>query len=968
MKNKFLYRALCLFLSGTMLASVGCKDYDDDIQDLNNRVDKAVASITELRGLIEAGSVITSVEKTDSGVTVKLSDGSSYTLTNGEKGQDAVVWTIGDDGYWYKDNAKTDYKAIGVDGAKGDKGDKGDQGDKGEPGDKGEAGNDGENGNDGEDGIYYVPNTKTGLFDIYKGGEFVEESDISWTLSAGVTAVLEGNTLRLKNVSGTDNDVVITLGAQLGSVAFVPEVMSSTVAYPTTTDKFYHVATYVSEDKFSADRTFVPQNGWDKSNEVAMVYRLNPTDAYVNGAKAVFVNRDVTTRAAAFNDESDLLNIVDGSFVFGEAGDVTLKATVNPRAMSNDINIAALQIWAGQNPVTSDYIHIATEAISPVIANTKKTQSGNTASEFYNRHKSIKGGETDAFVKEFAGAVEATAAHFAFKYDGSIDLKPLAALYTNNVKKYMTEIGFTGISYEFSKPAEYKAADDKKTNQQAYITLEDGVVSVNSEYGTSAIGRTPVVRVDAFMTANNGAKVLVASAYIKLSISRNDPSIDDKEANSIKISDALNVSYRDIAYAQGDADMLIADMPWERISKEVYDVEGLTSTDFWNYYGGATKTYNVKVSVSGAKKNDVLIDQNVAAGNAFDTKASGVRVQVKLNNDAQTTSHVKVSVDDNVLTDHTYGDGGAKYKVEITVLSNDKKVHGDFVLTQEFTVTDNCPHYTFNPLYHATRDSAYGSIAGVTNDDLIVVKGQVDATLNSWVMSSVVSEHFINKNGVNIFGYCANDTEVRKVKSIGFAWVENPVKGVTPATAQTADFEVALDGAMTGEYLVKAMRLTQNLTNGEKCSYDYDIIFVNPFVAGNAEALKIYGNGIGAQTIDVKPEVRVIDNDSDAIYTYDAATKSLVLSSKATGDYKVVAANVSVAYAFDKEAGDYKTVMDNLSKGSTLDVDASTGVVTWNNEGATLMQNYNLTVMATVTFEDLSVVECRIPVTLSATK
>ena len=641
---------------------------------------------------------------------------------------------------------------------------------------------------------------------------------------------------------------------------------------------------------------------------------------------------------------------------------------MNPRALSKDINIAALQIWAGQNPVTSDYIHIATEAINPVLANAKQTVSGSTAVEFYNRTKSVKSGETDAFVKEFAGNVDATAAHFGFKYDGSIDLKPLAGLYTNNVKKYLTEIGFTGMSYEFVKPAEYKADDDKKTNQQAYISLEDGVVSVNSEYNTSAIGRTPVVRADAYMTSNTGAKVLVASAYIKLSIDRNDPSAEDKAANQIKISEALNVSYRDIAYEQGAADMKIADMPWERISKEVYDIEGLTSADFWNHYGGANKTYNVKVSVSGAAKSDVLIDQNVTSGNAFDTKASGVRVQVNLNDDAQTTSHVKVSVDDNILTDHTYGNGGAKYKVEVTVLSNDKKSHGDFILTQEFTVTDDCPHYTFNPLYHATKNSAYGQIAGVKNDDIIVVKGQVDAALNSWVMSSVVSEHFINKNNVNIFGYCANDADVPKVASIGFAWVENPVEDVTPTTAQTADFEVALDGAMTSEYLVKAMRLTQNLVNGEKCSYDYDIVFVNPFVAGSSNALKIYGNGIGAQTVDVEPEVRVIDKDNDAIYTYDAATRSLVLSDKATGDYKVVAANVSVAYAFDEEAGDYKTVMDNLSKGSTLDVDASTGVVTWNNEGATLMRNYNLTVIATVTFDDLSVVECEIPVTLSATK
>ena len=41
-------------------------------------------------------------------------------------------------------------------------------------------------------------------------------------------------------------------------------------------------------------------------------------------------------------------------------------------------------------------------------------------------------------------------------------------------------------------------------------------------------------------------------------------------------------------------------------------------------------------------------------------------------------------------------------------------------------------------------------------------------------------------------------------------------------------------------------------------------------------------------------------------------------------------------------------------------------VVTWQNEGATLAQDYVVTVVATVTFENLSVVECRIPVTVSA--
>ena len=40
MKRQFLGRLLSLFLVGTVVAGVGCKDYDDDITSLNNRIDE----------------------------------------------------------------------------------------------------------------------------------------------------------------------------------------------------------------------------------------------------------------------------------------------------------------------------------------------------------------------------------------------------------------------------------------------------------------------------------------------------------------------------------------------------------------------------------------------------------------------------------------------------------------------------------------------------------------------------------------------------------------------------------------------------------------------------------------------------------------------------------------------------------------------------------------------------------------
>lgn len=63
-----------------------------------------------------------------------MSNGKDYTITNGKDGakgeagaagapgtpgKDADVWKIGDDGYWYKNDTKQEWKAVGTNGAAG---------------------------------------------------------------------------------------------------------------------------------------------------------------------------------------------------------------------------------------------------------------------------------------------------------------------------------------------------------------------------------------------------------------------------------------------------------------------------------------------------------------------------------------------------------------------------------------------------------------------------------------------------------------------------------------------------------------------------------------------------------------------------------------------------------------------------------------------------------------------------------
>ena len=300
---------------------------------------------------------------------------------------------------------------------------------------------------------------------------------------------------------------------------------------------------------------------------------------------------------------------------------------------------------------------------------------------------------------------------------------------------------------------------------------------------------------------------------------------------------------------------------------------------------------------------------------------------------------------------------GAKYSVKIIIPSNDNS-HGDIKLEQIFYVKEECVPYVYNPLYY---NETYKSLAdGKTYNDCIVIKGQ--NTSGHWEMSSVVSEHFANMEGENIFEYY---NKVNNVNALQFQWASG-ITGVTPdpLTSFNTDETVKLTEAMTKRDDVKNMTYKVTLVNDETCNFNYNIVFVNPFVAGTTNGISIYGNGIGENTGATMPQVVVKDNEGSNIYSYNNTSKTLVLSSKATDTYKLTNDIVSVEYAFVENAA-WTELTSNMSKDSKLEVNDVTGVVTWKNQGSTLVKDYNLTVTAKVTFKDLSVVTCNIPVKLA---
>ncbi len=343
MNKKFLsallFGALMVTSTGTF---VSCKDYDDDIEDLRTQINANAKAIEKINSLITGGSVISKVDKSNNGVTVTLSNGDSFELKNGEDGDPATVWTIGEDGYWYKDDVKTDYKAVGTNG------------NQGAP---------------GTNGAFYRPNVETGFFDYVtidaEGKETVKATDITWKSNDGsiTAAVTEGDVI-LSGVKGLpDGKVVIPRNNLLRSLVFVPEIYVEGIpGMP-----YYNVAyaqKKINDKKDSKNELFSNVDtkkdyNVELNKGIIAQYHVNPTNANATDLqKLALATRNVpyiTARSENFEATATYKSFADGILTVGiELGDGI--SSWLDQSKNDSIPVAALQvIREGKDTITSDY-------------------------------------------------------------------------------------------------------------------------------------------------------------------------------------------------------------------------------------------------------------------------------------------------------------------------------------------------------------------------------------------------------------------------------------------------------------------------------------------------------------------------------------------------------------------------------------------------------------------------------------
>ena len=962
MKKTFKLFAACA-LAGAALAYTGCtKDIAEDIKGLDDRLTAVENSVKELQSQIKAGAVITDVTSTTNGVKVTLSNGESFELTNGKDGANGTngtngqdgkpgsVITIGENGNWYIDGKDT-----------------------GKPS-RGENGKDGVNGTNGADGkdanqVYYKPGSNGCWIKVTvtPDGKVTEEQTTESFLPEGtITAVWENGALTLYGVenSPSGKPVVIDLAVKMTSLAFIPEVTSTAVPYATTKDEFYHVLNYISEDQYNATTyAFKPQK-MDASNSIKLPYRINPSNAYVDEATSwSFINRSVKTRAAADKKDLVCLDVYEENAVAIAKGTVTADVRYNVSAKSADNDIIALQAWADDAAITSDYIYVKSTAIDAKLANKEVTDLTHTLKEFANRTEAIveSNKENDAFVKQYLSLSAPVDFKVVYNDPKGLDLSTKVGLYSVAKGTYLTNLDFKDIKYEFSMPAEYKANDAQKTNQQWFATLVGSVIKVNTTNLVSgltpAIGRTPVVRVDAYMGDNEGTSHMVASAYIKVQFTDSDPvSPVDKPVINAQISTDQNYEYHNLTAAY----KTVGQMKYEDVNNKIYGATGTTSTNFWDFYAGAANKYNVKLTTTN--KTGAVVTLWSADGTCntpFTNTQEGVQVEILLNDTDVTTSNIKVGVNNDVKTENTYKDfnnNGAEYVLTVTIPSDNKKVKGDVVLTQKFYVREDCKSFEYNPLSYVDRyidkDDATKSYK-----DAIIIIGQQAA--GGWKMKGLVNDHFKRINNQSIFEYY---NTINNVTDLVF----DPA-GILPPAGVIVEgignnMSVRLNHAMTTKDEVYVMNYKTTLVNGETCNFKYHIVFINPFVSGTAKGGNIDINSRSLVTLNVAEKVFVKDTKSEDIYKWNATSSQLELTDVATGIYVLDPSQVSVAYAFDTTSAGYQQLSGNMGTGSILNCDPITGTVTWKNVGNEYQKDITIPVIATITFQNLSEVKCTVNV------
>ena len=592
MKRKYFS---ALLMGALTIASVStftsCKDYDDDISSLQSQIDKLNEMVSKIQGQIDNGAVLTGVNPVENGVKLTLSNGAIYTITNGKDGakgadgaagvpgtpgKDADIWKIGDDGFWYKNEKKTDWKAVGTDGAAGAAG------------------------TAGKNGKYYVPNPQTGTFFVYGDGDKdAYDSGVSYLASGIITATWSKDVLTLNGVKNEAGEqIVINLTTDLKALVFSPEYYYQGIeAFEMATYKFKPktVETVDPDGNYKTDAPTTEPAFFNYAPDMTASYFLNPANAKVEDKAELFsfISTDKKYVTRGTEPKRDFrVEKVDLS----KRGMVTVHTKYNGDAVKslaadNQVTVLALQYKGVNGTVTSDFAAVRATAYTDLQLNL--ASDPHACNHLY---------------ATAARAINNPAqANLKYNDDKGIDLREL--INTDRVYQGGTCQGWdknakedlvkqAGFKYSFELVGYHKGVNE--TSQSAHAAIAADGYTMRAQmpeggkqqpYGYSAaeanklqnpatMNREPLVRVILTDTVNNK---IASVGYLKFKITDKDTQDQQQVFPMATVTTPYTIDC-------DDDNVMKQDLKWFDIEEQIIAQLSLSKTQFettYDYEGDA---------------------------------------------------------------------------------------------------------------------------------------------------------------------------------------------------------------------------------------------------------------------------------------------------------------------------------------------------------------------------------------------
>lgn len=536
--NKFKFGLLsAAAVLGLGVFSSCSKDFQGDIDGINNRIDQLTTSLDQVKSGLKDGKAIADVVAGDNGVVIKMTDGKEYTITNGKDGQDGTIVKVGEDGFWYIDGVKTEYPAKGV------KGDPGVAGPQGPKGDKGDA------------GVYYEPNKDGYWYKVDPAtGDKGVKTEMKWLPEGTITAVYENGVVTLYNVKGYEGglklgsiaitkltaiaDVVADKGGALPLVDFSPLKTDCGTITPTATVKYL-----VS-----------PMN--------ATLDQIESVDFLYNNPKVA----DTRSIDDAIKSTAEIVSLEKGILTV-KAGVDASKLGKKPGTM-DQINLL-VTLKSGQT-ITSDWVKVTAD----------KTLDGsdialalkNKEADYPAFPKTLEKAKTEAVALADPSIIE-------LEYSSKINLKDtVIARLGQDLDKLKTVYGLDNITFDLldgkGKAIEFKRGTNN-TDQQKFIVLDGSTIRTRvydiDGANPASVDRTPIVHV-ALTTTKDGKPCIVAEGFIVIKIVKDKtPEIPPTIINA------------DGSFVLG-CDDLEQIVGTKQMNEEIYGKARLPKADFHKYY------------------------------------------------------------------------------------------------------------------------------------------------------------------------------------------------------------------------------------------------------------------------------------------------------------------------------------------------------------------------------------------------